>query len=56
MGCFINPNKAQLILNTHNLQIIDLVGRNGVHLVGKNNKEQTILGVIPKNIRLDDNF
>lgn len=49
-----NKNNAQLIINTHNTQLIDQIGRNSVHLVGKNNKQETILGRIPKDIRSDD--
>lgn len=49
-----NPKNAQLIINTHNTQIIDQVGRNNVHLLGKNNREATIIGSIPKDVRADD--
>ena len=49
-----NINKAQLIINTHNTLLLDLVGRDSVHLVGKNNREETIVGQISKNIRSDD--
>jgi len=49
-----NGNNAQLILNTHNTQLLDRVGRDSIHLVGKNNREETILGKISKNIRTND--
>lgn len=49
-----NKNKAQLIINTHNSQLIDLVGRDSVHLAGKNKQEQTVIGSISKKIRADD--
>jgi AAA15 family ATPase/GTPase len=49
-----NINNAQLIINTHNTQLLDLVGRDSIHLVGKNNREETIIGQISKNIRSDD--
>jgi AAA15 family ATPase/GTPase len=50
----VNEKNAQLIVNTHNTQIIDQVGRNNIHLLGKNNREETILGAIPKDVRTDD--
>lgn len=49
-----NSNNAQLILNTHNAQLLDRVGRDSIHLVGKNSREETIIGKISKNIRTDD--
>jgi len=49
-----NGSNAQLILNTHNTQLLDRVGRDSIHLVGKNNREETILGKISKNIRTND--
>ena len=49
-----NEKSAQLIINTHNTQLIDLAGRDSIHLVGKNNREETIIGKISKNIRTDD--
>jgi AAA15 family ATPase/GTPase len=45
---------AQLIINTHNTQIMDQIGRNSIHLFGKNSREETIIGEIPKDIRSDD--
>ncbi|MDK2899241.1 MAG: uncharacterized protein PWQ10_428 [Patescibacteria group bacterium] len=49
-----NSNNAQLILNTHNAQLLDRVGRDSIHLVGKNSREETILGRISKDIRTND--
>ena len=50
-----NTSNAQLIVNTHNTQIMNQVGRNNVHLFGKNNREATVIGSIPKDVvRLDD--
>ncbi len=49
-----NKKGARLIITTHNTQLLDQVGRNSVHLVGKNRREETILGQISKNIRSDD--
>lgn len=49
-----NTSGAQLIINTHNTQLLDLVGRDSVHLVGKNSKEETVIGQISKSVRSDD--
>lgn len=49
-----NSSGAQLVVNTHNTQIMDQVGRNNIHLFGKNNREETVIGDIPKDIRTDD--
>jgi AAA15 family ATPase/GTPase len=49
-----NDSNGQLILNTHNAQLLDRVSRDSIHLVGKNSHEETILGNVPKNIRTDD--
>lgn len=49
-----NPKGAQLIVNTHNTKIFDQVGKNNVHLFGKNNREETIIGSIPGDIRATD--
>ncbi|MCL2371566.1 ATP-binding protein [Candidatus Saccharibacteria bacterium] len=49
-----NTANAQLIINTHNTKILDKVGRKGVHLVGKNSREESILGVIGSDVRPDD--
>jgi AAA15 family ATPase/GTPase len=49
-----NSSNAQLILNTHNAQLLDHVGRDSIHLVGKNNREETVFGRISKNIRTND--
>ena len=49
-----NSSNAQLILNTHNAQLLDRVGRDSIHLVGKNSREETIIGKISRNIRTDD--
>jgi AAA15 family ATPase/GTPase len=49
-----NVKNAQLIVNTHSTQIIDQINRNNIHLIGKNNGEESILGYIPKDIRTDD--
>lgn len=49
-----NNKKAQLIANTHNTQVMDQVGRNNIHLFGKNTQEETIIKDIPKDIRTED--
>lgn len=49
-----NQNGSQLIINTHNTQIINQVGRDNVILFGKNNREETVIGKIPKDIRTTD--
>jgi predicted ATPase len=48
-----NKNGAQLIVNTHNKQIMDQIGRNNIFLVDKNFKEESIIGKI-KTARTDD--
>ncbi len=42
-----NPKQAQLIINTHNTQVLDQIGRNNIHLLGKNQLEATVIGKIP---------
>lgn len=57
VGLFRSPSNkkgARLVITTHNTQLLDQVGRDSVHLVGKNAHEETILGQISKNIRTDD--
>ena len=49
-----NPKSAQLIITTHATQIMEYVGRNNLYLMGKNAKEETIIGKIPKTIRKED--
>ena len=49
-----NPNDAQLIINTHSSQLLNWLGRNNVHLVGKNAHEETIIEKISTEIRADD--
>ncbi len=49
-----NTSESQLIINTHNTQVIDQVGRNNVHLLGKNSREETMIAGIPKDVRTDD--
>lgn len=49
-----NTKNAQLIINTHDILIMDKVGRNSIYLVGKNNLAETTLSDVPKIIRSDD--
>jgi uncharacterized protein len=49
-----NATGAQLVVNTHSTQLMDRVGRNNIHLFGKNGREETIIGSIPKDVRPDD--
>ena len=49
-----NPKNAQLIITTHATQIMEYIGRNNLYLMGKNAKEETIIGKIPKSIRKED--
>lgn len=49
-----NKNGAQLIINTHSTQLLNKLGRNNIHLVGKNSREETVISKIAKNIRTDD--
>jgi AAA15 family ATPase/GTPase len=46
-----NPNGAQLIINTHWTGVIDQIGRKNIHLFGKNNSEETIIGEISSDAR-----
>lgn len=39
-----NRKNAQLIVTTHATQIMDYLGRNSIYLVGKNAKEETVVG------------
>lgn len=38
-----NPNGAQLIINTHSSWLMDALGKRSVHLIGKDQREQTII-------------
>lgn len=50
-----NPHGAQLIVNTHNTPTLRQVGRDGAHFVGKNAREESIIGEISKDlVRSDD--
>lgn len=48
-----NANGAQLIVNTHNTQIMNAVGKNNIFLIAKNLKEESVIGQI-KSVRSDD--
>lgn len=39
-----NKKHAQLIVTTHATQIMDYISRDAIYLVGKNNKEETVVG------------
>jgi len=38
-----NPNNAQLIVNTHNSWLMDVLGKRSIHLLGKDRREQTVI-------------
>ena len=46
-----NKNGAHLIVNTHYTEIMDLIGRKNICLLGKNRNEETIIGKIPSDAR-----
>lgn len=45
-----NPNNAQLIVNTHNAPTLRQVGRDGARFVGKNSRDESIIGEAPKTV------
>ncbi|MGN1312610.1 MAG: ATP/GTP-binding protein [Candidatus Nanosyncoccaceae bacterium] len=46
-----NITGAQLIVNTHYAGILDAIGRKNIHLIGKNQYEESIIGKIPGEAR-----
>ncbi|MDO4271609.1 MAG: AAA family ATPase [Candidatus Saccharibacteria bacterium] len=49
-----NTNRAQLIINTHDNDLMDVIGRNGIHLLSKNYLGETVINPVPSSIRSDD--
>lgn len=46
-----NEKGAQLIVNTHYAGILDVIGRKNIHLIGKNQYEESIIGKISSEAR-----
>ena len=48
-----NPKKAKLIVNTHEVSLINTVGRDNLRLFGKNGQEESIISTLD-GVRVDD--
>ena len=48
-----NKQKGQLIINTHDMTLMDLLGKDNVYLLGKNRHEATVISKI-SGVRSDD--